>query len=327
MQERIWIICVGFFMDILFGDPYWLWHPVRFVGKLITGTEQFLRKVFQVKEEGEADREKKRRLGILLVVFVIGISLSVQWGLLFLAGNIHRYCKFGLECFWCYQFLAMKSLKVESMKVYRALNQEDMEGARRAVSMIVGRDTKSLNKKGITRAAVETVAENTSDGVIAPLLFLFCFGVQGGLLYKTVNTMDSMIGYRNEKYQYLGTAAAKLDDVLNYIPARVSAIFMLVAAFFQRLDYKNGFRIFLRDRYNHKSPNSAQTEAVCAGVLNIELAGNAWYFGKLYEKPTIGDNNREIEPFDICRANRLMYGTSFLTMGVGILVLWVSSFL
>lgn len=323
MQERLLIICVGFLLDFLFGDPYWLWHPVRFVGKLITWTENFLRKAFQIKEEKEADKQKKRFAGILLVVTVIGVSMLVQWGLLLLARKIHKYCRVALECFWCYQFLAMKSLMTESMKVYKALEKDEIETARYAVSMIVGRDTKPLDKKGITKAAVETVAENTSDGVIAPLLFMICFGVQGGLFYKVVNTMDSMIGYRNETYQYLGTAAAKLDDILNYIPARVSAILMLITAFFQGLDYQNGIQIFRRDRYNHKSPNSAQTEAVCAGVLNVELAGNAWYFGKLCEKPTIGDNNREIEPKDICRVNRLMYGTSLLTLFLGILMLFV----
>lgn len=323
MQERLLIICVGFLLDFLFGDPYWLWHPVRFVGKLITWTENFFRKAFQIKEEKEADKQKKRFAGILLVVTVIGVSMLMQWGLLLLAGKIHKYCQVALECFWCYQFLAMKSLMTESMKVYKALEKDEIETARYAVSMIVGRDTKPLDKKGITKAAVETVAENTSDGVIAPLLFMICFGVQGGLFYKVVNTMDSMIGYRNDTYQYLGTAAAKLDDILNYIPARVSAILMLIAAFFQGLDYQNGIQIFRRDRYNHKSPNSAQTEAVCAGVLNVELAGNAWYFGKLCEKPTIGDNNREIEPKDICRVNRLMYGTSLLTLFLGILMLFV----
>lgn len=318
MQERVFIICVGFLLDILFGDPYWLWHPVRFVGRLITMSENFFRKVFQIQEDKEADKKKKRLTGVLLAVAVIGISLLVQCGLLLIAGTIHKYCRIGLECFWCYQFLAIKSLKTESMKVYKALEKEDIEGARYAVSMIVGRDTKKLDKKGIIKAAVETVAENTSDGVIAPLFFMFCFGVQGGLFYKTVNTMDSMIGYCNDKYQYLGTAAAKLDDALNYIPARVSAILMLVSGFFLGLDYRNGIKIFQRDRYHHKSPNSAQTEAVCAGLLNVELAGNAWYFGRLCKKPMIGDNNREIEPEDICRANQLMYGTSLLTLCLGI---------
>ncbi|MCI8409448.1 MAG: cobalamin biosynthesis protein CobD [Lachnospiraceae bacterium] len=323
MQERILIICVGFILDFLFGDPYWLWHPVRFIGKFITWTERFLRKGFRIREEKELDKQKKRFAGVLLVIIVISGTMFVQWGLLFLTGKIHKYCQIALECFWCYQFLAMKSLKTESMKVYQALEKDDIEAARYAVSMIVGRDTKELDKKGITKAAVETVAENTSDGVIAPLLFMLCFGVQGGLFYKTVNTMDSMVGYRNDAYQYLGTAAARLDDILNYIPARVSAIFMLIAAFFQGLDFQNGIKIFLRDRYNHKSPNSAQTEAVCAGVLNVELAGNAWYFGKLCEKPTIGDHNREIESKDIYRINRLMYGTSFLTLLLGLVILMV----
>lgn len=284
MQVRVFVICVGFLLDICFGDPYWLWHPVRFIGKLIEWTEKCLRKIFGICKERELDKGKKRLAGILLVFIVVGVSLLVQWGILMLAGKIHKYCRIGLECFWCYQFLAMTSLEKESMKVCKALEKGDIEEARQAVSMIVGRDTQALDKKGITKAAVETVAENTSDGVIAPLFFLFCFGVQGGLVYKAVNTMDSMVGYCNDTYRYFGTAAAKLDDVLNYIPARLSAVFMLVSAFFLRMDYKNGIKIYRRDRYCHKSPNSAQTEAVCAGVLNVETGRRCMVFWKACKK-------------------------------------------
>lgn len=187
--------------------------------------------------------------------------------------------------------------------------------------MIVGRDTKVLNQEGITKAAIETVAENTSDGVIAPLLFMMVFGVPGGFFYKAVNTMDSMVGYKNDQYLYLGRAAAKLDDLLNYIPARISAVFMICASFFLGMDWKHAARIFRRDRYCHASPNSAQTEAVCAGALSIQLAGDAWYFGTLYKKPTIGDARRNVETEDIKKANQLMYGTAWITLVTGVLIL------
>jgi adenosylcobinamide-phosphate synthase len=207
------------------------------------------------------------------------------------------------------------------MKVYKALKNGDVEAARYAVSMIVGRDTERLDTEGITKAAVETVAENTSDGSVAPLIFMLAGGAIGGVFYKAINTMDSMIGYKNDRYIYFGTAAAKLDDIVNFIPARISAAAMLASAFFLRLDYKNGLKIFKRDRFNHKSPNSAQTEAVCAGVLEIRLAGDAYYFGQLVKKPTIGDGLRNIEPEDIRRACRLLYMSATIVGAVGVVVM------
>jgi adenosylcobinamide-phosphate synthase len=320
-MERIFVLCTGFFLDLLFGDPYWLWHPVRGIGTCITWTERCLRNVFHIHKEREQDKRKKIIAGAILAAVVIGISVGVPCALLFFAGKIHPWLKVGIECIMCYQILAMKSLKTESMKVYDALKDQDVEQARLAVSMIVGRDTQSLTEEGITKAAVETVAENTSDGVIAPLIFLFLFGIPGGFLYKAVNTMDSMIGYKNDAYYYFGRAAAKLDDLFNFLPSRISALFMILCAFLLRMDGKNAIRIFRRDRFCHASPNSAQTEAVCAGALSIQLAGNAYYFGQLYQKPTIGDAIRPIEPEDIKRANQLMYGTAILTLMTGVLLL------
>jgi len=246
--------------------------------------------------------------------------------LLYGAERIHPYVRILLECFWCYQLLAARSLYNESMKVYDALKAGDIKGARHAVSMIVGRDTDRLDKEGITKAAVETVAENTSDGVIAPLLFLICFGVPGGFFYKAVNTMDSMIGYKNDEFLYLGRAAAKLDDVVNFIPARISAWLMIAAAWFLGMDGRNGCRIYQRDRGNHASPNSAHTEAVCAGVLHIQLGGDAWYFGKKYQKPVIGDKDRAAEPEDIKRADRLMLVTGISLWILGICLLLFLNF-
>ena len=200
------------------------------------------------------------------------------------------------------------------MKVYERLQAEDVEGARKAVSMIVGRDTAALTEEGITKAAVETVAENTSDGVIAPLLYMMLAGGVGAYFYKAINTMDSMVGYKNEKYKNFGTCAAKLDDLVNYIPARLSAWFIVAAAAVEGHHWKDAIRIYRRDRRNHASPNSAQTEAVMAGALGVQLAGNAWYFGKLYEKPTIGDDKRKIEAEDIRRANQMLYGTAVIAV-------------
>lgn len=229
-----------------------------------------------------------------------------------------------METFWCYQIFAARCLVGESKKVYQKLKEDDLPGARRAVSMIVGRDTENLTAEGVTKAAVETVAENTSDGVTAPLLFLLIGGAPLGFLYKAVNTMDSMLGYKNEKYLYFGRIPAKMDDVFNYIPARLTAWFMVAAAFLTGMDGENAWKIYLRDKRKHASPNSAQSEAVCAGALDVQLAGDAVYFGKVYKKDYIGDAIRKIEPEDILRAGKLMYMTTILMMVVfGGLLLWI----
>ncbi len=298
----------GMALDAVFGDPVWLYHPVRMIGNWISVLEKWLRRFCK------NDEKKERICGIVLWFGVVIVSVGIPWGLLYLAGKVSFWFQFALETFWCYQLLAGKCLKDESRKVYVQLVNHNLEGARCAVSMIVGRDTKSLSPQGIMKAAVETVAENTSDGVIAPLFFMAIGGAPLAFLYKAVNTMDSMVGYKNEKYYYFGFAAAKLDDLVNFIPARLSAFVMIAAAFLTGLDGKNAWKIFWRDRFNHKSPNSAQTEAVCAGALRVQLAGNAYYFGKLYEKPTIGDDLRPVENQDIRRANRLMMGTAWLSL-------------
>ncbi|MDE7254321.1 MAG: adenosylcobinamide-phosphate synthase CbiB [Acetatifactor sp.] len=320
MKERILIICAGYILDLIFGDPHWLWHLVRGIGKIIEWTERGLRRLFGIRPEKEADIGKKKAAGILLVLVVLTTTLAVTFGLLTLAGMLHPAFRIVLECIICYQVLAMKSLKVESMKVCYALKNGDVESARSAVSMIVGRDTGHLTAEGITKAAVETVAENTSDGVIAPLLYLFVFGVYGGVAYKAVNTMDSMVGYRNDRYLYLGRFAARLDDVCNFVPARVAALCMIMAAFLLGMDGRRAALVFKRDRYRHASPNSAQTESVCAGALGVELAGDAWYLGVLHKKPVIGDAVREVEAEDIVRANRLLYVTSGIVFLAGILI-------
>ena len=309
----LYAILVGFIMDLLIGDPHWIYHPVRLIGKLITFLELLLRKIFPKTKDGE------QKAGFVLVVLVCGISMFTVWGLMKLAYDLNFWCGFLLEVIMCYQLFAVRSLKDESMKVYKELVKSDLEASRKAVSMIVGRDTQSLTVEGVTKAAVETIAENTSDGTLAPMLYMFIGGPVLGWFYKAVNTMDSMVGYKNEKYIHFGRYAAKFDDVMNYIPARLCGLLMIFASYILKMDWKNAKKIFFRDRFNHASPNSAQTEAVMAGALRIQLAGDAWYFGKRYEKPTIGDALRPVEIEDIPRANRLLYATaivSFIIFGI-----------
>lgn len=320
MLDRIIVISVAFILDLILGDPQNLWHPVMGIGKLIEYSEKILRKLFKTNPGREEDKRKKLMAGTIMVLAVVSLSVAICRLVLFIAGCFGRIVRIAVESVLCYQLLAMKSLKKESMKVYNALCSGDIEVSRYAVSMIVGRDTESLDDKGITRAAVETVAENTSDGVTAPLIYMMLFGACGGYFYKAVNTMDSMVGYKNDKYIYFGRAAARLDDILNFIPSRITAVLMILAAFLiPGMDGRNAGRIYKRDRLKHASPNSAQTEAVCAGALNIQLAGNAYYFGKLYEKPTIGNPVREIKYEDIIGVNKLMSMVSLLTLIIGIL--------
>lgn len=254
------------------------------------------------------------------MLVVVTVSTGVPAVILSVAYKYFWQLGLALESFWCYQIFATKSLKVESDRVYIALKDKGLEAGRKAVSMIVGRDTQNLTEEGVIKAAVETVAENTSDGVIAPLFYMLIGGAVLGFTYKAINTMDSMVGYKNDKYQWFGTAAAKLDDVVNFIPARVSAVLMILAAYLIGMDGKNAACIFRRDRFNHKSPNSAQTEAVMAGALDVQLAGDAWYFGKLHKKPTIGDPVREMELLDIRRSHKLLYGTAMLGLILGIIL-------
>ena len=317
MPQHLMALAIGFALDLVVGDPHWLPHPIRLIGRLISGLERILRRVFPATPKGE------RAAGVVLVVLVCTISTACAIALLVLCGMASPWLALAVESIMCYQMLATKALKDESMKVYDALAAGDLAAARSAVSMIVGRDVERLDAAGVTRAAVETVAENASDGVVAPLLFMAVGGAPLGVFYKAVNTMDSMVGYRNEKYRYFGTAAARFDDVLNFIPARLSGVLMVCAASIARLDAKGAWRIFLRDRRKHASPNSAHTEAACAGALDVALAGDAWYFGKLVEKPTIGDALRPVEAADIVRANRLLYATASLSLVLCLALGWV----
>lgn len=314
MCYHIIAFIAGFVLDLLIGDPHFIPHPVRLIGSLISFLDKRLNSdVKYNSSENEANLTKYKR-GVLLVFTVIFATFAVSVIILVAAYSINLYAGVIVESVMTWQILATKCLRVESMRVYDALRTDGVEAGRRAVSMIVGRDTSVLDAAGVTRAAVETIAENTSDGVIAPMLYTAIGGPVLGFVYKAVNTMDSMLGYKNDKYMYFGRFAARLDDVVNFIPARISAYLMIAAAFIggRQFDGKNAYRIFKRDRFNHASPNSAQTESVCAGALRVQLAGDAVYFGKLVKKKYIGDGLREIEYEDIKRANRLMYITAFL---------------
>lgn len=309
--EYSWIaLFLGFCLDLLFGDPYWMPHCIRLIGKWIRFLEKRLCSFF-----GKTPIQK-RTAGVFLVIFTILPTVLLPIGILTVLYQLSLTIGILVEAFFCYQLLAAKCLKKESMKVYYSLNQENLEDARKNVSMIVGRDTDCLDKEGIIKATIETVAENTSDGVIAPLFYMAFAGAIGGFFYKAINTMDSMVGYKNEKYLYLGRAAAKLDDIVNFIPARISAFLMILSACLLKLDGKNAYLIWKRDRRKHNSPNSAQTEAVCAGALKIQLAGDAKYFGKLYRKPYIGDKINHVSKEDIKRVNALLYVTAFLMIGI-----------
>ena len=308
MVQSLAALIIGSIVDFILGDPRELWHPVQGIGWVISRLEKILRRLFPAGRRGE------RWAGAVLVVLTLLVSVGVPALLLFFLSLVHPLLSFLLSCIFCWQLLAARSLRTESLKVEEALEKEGLEAGRRAVSMIVGRDTQDLTEEGVIKAAVETVAENTSDGVTAPLFYMILAGPLGGFAYKAVNTMDSMVGYKNEKYQYFGTCAARLDDAAGFIPARLSALFMTAAAFLAGYDGRNAWRILKRDRKNHKSPNAAHTEAVMAGALDVQLAGDAWYFGKLVRKPFIGDGIRPIERQDIRRACRLEYATALLQL-------------
>lgn len=296
---------VGFALDLAFGDPRTPIHPVCIIGRQVNICESVYRRIFG-KHEVVA--------GVFTVITVLFLSTLIPCVILWAAYRLNTVAGVAAEAVLCYSMLAVKDLRDESMRVYHALKEDGLCAGRKAVSMIVGRDTGRLDEKGVARAAVETIAENFSDGVAAPMFYMAIGGAGLMYFYKAVNTMDSMIGYKNNKYYYFGRTAARLDDVMNFAPSRIAAVIMVIASFFTGLDVKNAVRIFRRDRHNHTSPNSAQTEAVAAGALGVRLAGDAWYFGELYRKQTIGDAFREIEAEDIVRMNRLMYVSAFLAL-------------
>lgn len=308
MKWSLFALVTGFCIDLAAGDPHTLPHPVVWIGRLVAALEKFFRRLLPKTKGGEI------AAGACIWLVTAALSAGIPALILYFAQKCSVWLRFALESVMCWQILAAKSLADESMKVFSALKTGTLQDAQTAVSMIVGRDTARLDADGVARAAVETVAENTSDGVVAPLVYLALGGAPLGFLYKAVNTMDSMLGYVEPPYKNVGLVPAKLDDVFNFLPARISALLMLIAGAILRLDVKNGLKIFKRDRYHHASPNSAQTESVCAGLLGLRLAGDAWYHGVLHKKAYIGDANRPIEPDDIPRACRLMRMTALLAL-------------
>lgn len=315
MTVTLAVLC-GCVLDALLGDPVvpHFPHPVVVMGRIITRLEKFLRRRFPATPKGE------RAAGACLAALLPVGTLAVTGLICFGGAAVHPAIGFVFQVLWCWQALAMRDLAHESRGVYTALSSGDLAAARSAVGRIVGRDTDALTAQGVVRAAVETVAENFSDGVFAPLFYMLLGGAPLAMAYKAVNTMDSMVGYKNARYLHFGYAAAKLDDVANYIPARLAALFWIGAAGLTGQNMAGAWRIWRRDRRKHASPNAAQCEAACAGALGVRLAGPASYFGERYDKPTIGDDMRPVEPEDILRANKMLYAASFLAAAVGLLL-------
>ena len=324
MFYHIAAFLLGVILDLFIGDPHNFPHPIRLIGNLISSLDKRL--LGSTEDKDKRNYKMEFVSGIILCICVTVSTILITSLILIVSYGINLYLGVVVEAILTCYILAARSLRDESMKVYEAFVSGSIESARYAVSMIVGRDTNCLDESGIIRAAVETVAENTSDGVIAPLIYTFLGGPVLGFLYKSINTMDSMVGYHNDRYEYFGKAAAKLDDVVNFLPARISALFMIVASFIGGHEFsgKDAFRFFKRDRYNHKSPNSAQTESALAGALGLKLAGDASYFGKVVKKPFIGDAKREIERKDIARACKLMFITEFVCV-IFLLIIWCIS--
>lgn len=341
---RAAMISAAFLLDLLMGDPLWLPHPVVLMGRLITWLERCLRSIFPRTRAGE------RRAGMVLAAALPLGTLGIAEGTLIVAGRLHPWARFALETFWCYQALAVRGMIRESGRVYDALRTDFVaemraEGsieqtggsrsevraadslleARRAVGRIVGRDTARLDRTGIAAAAVESVAESFHDGVAAPLLYMALGGAPLALAYKAVNTMDSMVGYRNKRYLDFGRGAARLDDAANYLPSRLGALLLMGAAALAGADGKGAYRIWRRDRRKHDSPNAAQTEAVMAGALGIRLGGGAYYGGVFHERPVLGAEGRDPEAEEILRANRIFLWAGTLGTAVAcFLLLWTA---
>lgn len=299
-------IYTGYALDLIIGDPYSLPHPVRFIGKLISFVEKQIRKIIT------SDKGLKIA-GFLLWFVVVGVTLGSTSVVLRLF-QFNKVAYFLVNSILIYTTLATKCLKDESEKIYKVLKTGDLEKSRIQLSYIVGRDTTNLSEKEIVRATVETVAENTVDGIIAPLFYGFIGGAPLAMAYKAINTLDSTVGYKNDKYYYLGFASAKIDDIANYIPARLGVILLSLGSLFVGFNFKDALKIGIRDRKNHKSPNCAFSEGAVAGALGIQLGGTNVYFGQEVYKPTIGDKKREIEIEDIVRTNKIMYSSSIISI-------------
>lgn len=296
-------LTIGFILDIIIGDPNNPFHPVRGIGYMASKLENIFRTIL---------KKNLKLAGFIVWIVTVGLTFIITFGIVKAAKNFNINFGIILEGILIYFCISSKGLVVEGYKVIKFLINDDLDGARKQLSFIVGRDTGSLSKEGIVKAVVETIAENMADGVIAPLFYAGIFGAPLAFAYKAVNTLDSMFGYKNNKYIDFGYFPAKLDDVFNYIPARITGILIVLTSCILGYDYKNSFKIYKRDRYNHTSPNSAHPEAAMAGALRVQLGGANYYFGKLVEKPTIGDKVKEIEINDVNKTVKVLYLSSFI---------------
>lgn len=311
-------LTVGFILDLLIGDPDNPVHPVRIIGKMCSSLESIFRKLL---------KNNLKTAGFIVWLLTVAITFFITYMLVYMCNKANIYLGIIAQGILIYFCISSKGLIVEGFKVINYLIKDDVEKARHQLSYIVGRDTKSLDKEGIIRAVIETIAENMSDGVIAPLFYAGIFGAPFAMAYKAVNTMDSMFGYKNDKYMEFGYFPAKLDDVFNYIPARLTGILIVISSFLLKYNYKNSYKIYKRDRYNHTSPNSAHPEAAMAGALNIQLGGSNYYFGKLVVKPTIGDKIKKIEIGDVNRTAKVLYLSSFIGFLLSLLLNFLVQFI
>lgn len=310
-------IILAVILDWLVGDPYWFPHPVIYIGKLIKTLENFFRSKTKTPKGLKA-------AGGVIVVIVGAASFVIPFLILKLSSRISIFHHI-LNILILWTTIAAKCLHVEGKKVYYSLERKDIEDARLKLSYIVGRDTKSLSEKEIIRADVETIAENCSDGVIAPLLFAMVGGAPLAMLYKGINTMDSMLGYMNEKYRFIGFFPAKTDDIFNYIPARITGLLIALSAPLIKGNILNSIKIMWRDRKNHKSPNCAYPEAAAAGAMQVQLGGTNVYFGELVEKPTIGDMKKPLEIRHINYCIELMYSAEIILLIIYIVIFYYTA--
>ncbi|WP_394867435.1 adenosylcobinamide-phosphate synthase CbiB [Paraclostridium bifermentans] len=311
----ILVMVIAYLLDLVIGDPYSFPHPVRFIGNLIRFTEGKIRIIFKSKKQLKIG-------GVLLWTITVGFTALVTNLILNLL-CINNIFYVIIASIILYTTLSTKCLADEAKKIYEVLKTGDIEKSRKQLSYIVGRDTTSLNENEIIRATVETVAENTVDGIISPMMYGFIGGPVLAMAYKAINTLDSMVGYKNEKYGDIGFASAKIDDIANFIPARITPFFMMIASFILGFNSKKSIKIAMRDRKNHKSPNCAYAEGAVAGALEVQLGGTNMYFGEKVYKPTIGDKDRELEAEDILRTNKIMYLTSFIALVIFSIITYI----
>ncbi len=296
------ILISAYVLDLIFGDPYSFPHPVKFIGNMIARLEKFF----------FATLINKLLSGLITFLIVVVSTYFATFLLINISYSLNSYLGIAVEILLTYTVLSAKCLEVEAVKVQRELRAKNLENSRKSLSYIVGRDTKELDFSQIIKAVIETVAENTVDGVISPIFYLCLGGVPLAMAFKAISTLDSMIGYRNEKYEEFGKVSARADDVANFIPARLSVIFFTISAFLLRLDYKNAFLICMRDRKNHLSPNCAYSESLTAGALGIQLGGSHYYGGKLVEKQKIGDDLKKADVDDITKTVNMLRIVTFL---------------